>query len=521
VSPTTTVQSVFRPGLALMRSEPRGRSLARLAEDADARVGAESTLVFEGAEQTMAELAATGRRFAAGLAGLGVRRGDRVAVCMANCPEVLATYQAVWRLGAAVTPLLFLLSVDELRHALSDSGATAIVTTPEFLPKVRPAVAGLDVRVVVAGPADGDAVAFADLAAGDEAPPADVDPTELAALLYTGGTTGRSKGVMLSHDALSSAAWAATLAGVEDEYSVSLLPLPLAHAYGILVATMGLHAVRPHRTVLMRWFDPAGWLELAQAERVQTGAVVPTMLRLLTTLPLEEFDLSPLRRLVSGSAPLPAEVHDEWARRVPTVEIVEGYGCSEIAALASTTPTGQVRRGSVGFAAPGIELRVEALGGGDAAPDEDGEVCIRTPGLMTGYWHDPDTTAHAVRDGWFHTGDVGHLDADGYLFIVDRMKDVIIRGGFNVYPRDIEEALIAHPDVAVCAVVGRPDAKQGEEVVAFVQLHPGAATTPDELVAFGREHLSSIKYPREVHVVDTVPLTSVGKLDRKALRALI
>jgi long-chain acyl-CoA synthetase len=327
--------------------------------------------------------------------------------------------------------------------------------------------------------------------------------------------------VMLSHDALSSAAHAAVLAGEDDDYGVSLLPLPLAHAYGLLVATMSLHAVRPNRTVLMRWFDPVAWLRLAQDEKVQVGATVPTMLRLLAAQPLEDYDLSAMRRLVSGSAPLPAEVRDEWQRRLPSVEVVEGYGCSEIAALASTTPTGQARAGSVGRAAPGVQLRIERPDGSDAAPDEDGEICILTPGLMTGYWNDPETTALAVRDGWFHTGDVGHLDADGYLYVVDRMKDIIIRGGFNVYPRDVEEALIRHPDVAVCAVIGRPDEKQGEEIVAFVQLVPGATATPDELVAFGREHLSAVKYPREMHVVETLPLTSIGKLDRKALRARV
>lgn len=501
-----------------MCTEPRGRSLAVLAEEAEARFGPASTLLFEGVTQTSAELGAAARRFASGLASLGVRRGDRVAVCMANCPEVLQTYHAVWRIGAAVTPLLFLLSEDELRHALSDSAAVVVVTSPEFLTKVRAAADGLPVRCVVTGAGTAGAVAFGELAAGAESGLTAVSSTDMAALLYTGGTTGRSKGVVLSHDALSSAAWSATLSGVEDAHDVSLLPLPLAHAYGLLVAVLSVHAVRPNRTVLMRWFDPAGWLALAQDERVQISTVVPTMLRVLTTLPLESYHLERVQRIVSGSAPLPAEVLEEWNRRVPNVEIVEGYGCSETAALAATTPMGRARPGSVGTAAPGTALRIEVGDGSDAQAGVDGEICVRTPSLMTGYWNDPAATAHAVRDGWFHTGDVGHLDSDGYLFVVDRMKDVIIRGGFNVYPRDVEEALIRHPAVAVCAVVGRPDEEHGEEVVAFVQLHEGAQATPAELVRFGREHLSAVKYPREVHVLGQLPLTSVGKLDRKALR---
>ena len=178
-----------------------------------------------------------------------------------------------------------------------------------------------------------------------------------------------------------------------------------------------------------------------------------------------------------------------------------------------------MRPGSVGRAAPGTDIRIERPDGTPAGIDEDGEICVRSPSLMTGYWHDPDATAAALRDGWFHTGDVGHLDADGYLFVVDRIKDVIIRGGFNVYPRDVEEALIRHPAVAVCAVVGRPDPDHGEEVVAFVQLEEGASIAPAELIEYGRAHLSAVKYPREVHIVDRLPLISIGKLNRKALRA--
>jgi long-chain acyl-CoA synthetase len=432
---------------------------------------------------------------------------------MANCVEVLASYHAIWRTGAAVTPLLFLLSEDELRHALSDSGAVVVITTPEFVAKVRAASVGLDLRLVVAGgEPDGAAVSFAELAAGAEAPLVPVDPGAMAALLYTGGTTGRSKGVVLSNDALSYAAWAGVKSGEHDEYTVGLLPLPLAHAFGLLVSTLAMHAVRPSHTVLMRWFDPVGWLQLAQDHHVQHGAVVPTMLRLLAAQPMEDYDLSALRRLVSGSAPLPAEIAEHWARRVPNVEVVEGYGCSETAALATTTPTGTARFGSVGRASTGVEIRIDG-------PDDagNGEICIKTPSLMTRYWRDPAATAAAVRDGWFHTGDVGHLDEDGYLFIVDRLKDVIIRNGFNVYPRDVEEALMRHPDVAVCAVVGRRDEASGEEVVAFVQTVPGSTVTSEQLVEYAREHLSAVKYPREVQLIDALPLTSIGKLDRKAL----
>ncbi|WP_229660480.1 class I adenylate-forming enzyme family protein [Marmoricola endophyticus] len=504
-----------------MLTQPRGSSLGRLAEVSEERFGADSTLLFEGRELTTAQLGERGRRFAAGLASLGVGPGDRVALCMANCPEVLETYRAIWRLGAVMTPLMFLLSADEIRHAVSDSGAKVLVTTPDQLDKVAIATDGLDVRLVVVGDVDRPGVtSYADLASGEEAPLADVDAADMAALLYTGGTTGRSKGVVLSHDALSSAAWNTVNTGLTSGLTVSLLPLPMAHVFGMMVSASALHAVQPQRTVLMRWFDAAEWVRLAEAEKVQSGAVVPTMLRLLLSQPLEEHDLSPLRRLGSGSAPLPPEVREEWARRVPHVEVVEGYGASETAAMATTTYPGRVRPGSVGEASSEVEIRIERLdGSGEAGPDEDGEVLVRHPGLMTGYWQDPEATAAAMTDGFFRTGDVGHLDADGFLFLVDRLKDVVIRSGFNVYPSDVEEALEKHPAVAVAAVVGRPDEAHGEEVVAFVQPRPDATVTPEELIAFGREHLSRAKYPREVHLVDAVPLTSIGKLDRKALRA--
>jgi long-chain acyl-CoA synthetase len=500
-----------------MLTEPTGTPLHVLAEEAWARFGEQSTLVFEGQEHTTAAMGTWARRLGTGLRAAGVGPGDRVIVCMANCPEVLVAYHAIWRIGAVVTPVLFLLSEDELRHVLADSGAVLALTTPEFLPKVAAAAAGLDVRVAVTGPASGAVLSLDELAAGGEAALVPRDPADMAALLYTGGTTGRAKGVVLSHDALSYSAWAITLAGTELQDSVALVPLPLAHAYGLMVSAMSLHAVHPGRVVLMRWFEPAGWLRLVEQERVQTGAVVPTMLRLLLDQPLEEHDLSSLRRLGSGSAPLPREVHAEWARRVPNVEITEGYGCTETGALATCTPPGANRVGSVGPAAPGVELRIE-LPDGSAAPEgTDGEVCVRTPSMMTGYWRSPED--EALRDGWFHTGDIGRLDADGYLYVVDRLKDVILRGGFNVYPRDVEEVFLEHPDVANCAVVGRPDPEHGEEVIAYVQLHPGATVDAAALVAYGRAHLSAVKYPREVHLLDSLPLTSIGKLDRKALRA--
>ncbi len=512
---------------AALPTKPTGLSLQVLADLAWERDAGRSELYYEGVRWTSDQTADRVRRLSGGLRAAGVAPGDRVVVCMANCPEVSVTYHAIWRAGAVATPVLFLLSEDELRHVLTDSGAMLVVTTTEFLAKVVAAASSAPgIRgVVVAGELDNSAdspVPLLDFAALESAEPAglvDRDPDSLAALLYTGGTTGRSKGVMISHNALSASAWAATATSFDPAQRTALLTLPLSHVYGLMVSVMSVHLPEPGVIVLMRWFDPAGWLQLAQHHRVNASPLVPSMLQMLLQQPLEDYDLSALTRLNSGAAPLPRQVIEDFRRRLPAVEIAEGYGCTESAAIIATSPLGQARPGSVGKPAPGVRVRIELEDGTEAPTGEDGEVCVAGPVVMSGYWNAPEETAKALRGGYLHTGDVGRLDADGYLYIVDRIKDLIIRGGYNVYPRDVEDVLVQHPDVVSAAVVGRPDAKYGEEVVAFVQLVAGSEATSEQLVAFARQHLSAVKYPREVRIVDAIPLTSVLKTDRKRLRA--
>jgi long-chain acyl-CoA synthetase len=245
------------------------------------------------------------------------------------------------------------------------------------------------------------------------------------------------------------------------------------------------------------------------------------MLQILLTAPLEDHDLSSLRFVNVGAAPLSPEVVREFERRVPSVEILEGYGCTESGAVVSVNRLGRRVLGSVGRPIPGCQVRVIDEAGRDAAPGEAGEICVRSPGVMLGYWNEPELSAHTLREGWLRTGDLGRLDDEGNLFVVDRIKDLIIRGGFNVYPRDVEDALLEHPAVGMAGVVGRPDERLGEEVVAFVQLDPGKEAVPELLVAFARERLGAHTYPREVRLLPVVPLTPVGKVDRKALRGLL
>jgi long-chain acyl-CoA synthetase len=473
------------------------RNLAHAADETFARLGDYESLWFDGRWIRSGELHERAARLAAWLRDEGLEPGDRVVVLMANCPEVPIAYNAIWRAGAVVTPAIFLLPPAELEHIVGDSGASLVLATPELAGNVPDGV-----RVVTTD----------DLG---EANPVEVvprRPEDPAALLYTGGTTGRSKGVLLSHENLWFAGKSGHEAGHLPEITRGLLALPLSHAYGLLVTVVGLHAEEQGQTALMRWFDPALWLELAQEHRTQITAVVPSMLQLLLAQQLEDYDLSELRYVVSGGAPLPTEVAEELLRRLPQVEIREGYGLTESSAIVTSTPPGGSRLGSVGQAAPGVEIRID----GD---DEVGEICVRSSGVMLGYWGQPEATAEAIEDGWLRTGDLGYLDEDGYLYVVDRKKDLIIRGGFNVFPRDVEEAILEHPAVAGAGVVGRKDAAHGEEVVAFVELAPGAEATADDLVAYGKERIGGYKYPREVHLVGSLPLTPVGKVDRKALRA--
>jgi long-chain acyl-CoA synthetase len=488
--------------------------LAVLAERAVERLGDYESLFFEGRWLTSGEIHQRSARVAAGLRAHGVQPGDRVVVMTMNCPEVFISYRAIWRAGAVVTPVIFLQSGPELRHILTDSGATAAIISPELAPLFNAAAAGLEITTFVVGEN------FAELETGE---PAGIEPRgddDLAALLYTGGTTGRAKGVMLSHRGLWESGRGIELVSRSTAATRSLLPLPLSHAYGLIVVIGGLHSERRLVSVLQRWFDPVGWLTLVAEHRLETSPVVPTMLQLLLAQPHGDYDLSSLQYFGSGGATLPLAIRAA-AEKTFGVTILEGYGCTESSAVISAETLTEHRPGSVGKPLPHAEVAILDPEGNAVPAGEDGEICVRGPGVMRGYWNDPELTAQTVRDGWLHTGDVGRLDEDGFLYVVDRLKDLIIRAGFNVFPRDVEDVLLEHPAVQIAACVGKPDAENGEEVVAVVQLAPGQQVSGAELVEFSRARMAKYKYPREVTVLDAVPLTSVGKINRKAVRDLV
>ncbi|MBT2235371.1 AMP-binding protein [Nonomuraea sp. NEAU-A123] len=485
-------------------------TLGRLAEESWGRFDDFDAVYYEGAWHRGHTLAERARKVCGGLAEAGVRPGDRVVVMMANSPEVGLIYQAIWAAGAVVTPVVFLVGAEELRHILVDSGATAIVTSPELVETVR----ATEVQVPIF-------VDTGELERAAERGPVERDATDLAALMYTGGTTGMAKGVMLSHRGLWQVAKDAYEMSHQEGKNRAIVPVPLSHSYGLILTVAGMHATEPQQTVLMRWFDPKAFLELAAARRTQYGAVVPAMLQMLLAEPLESHPLPDLAFLTCGAAPLGRETLEEFERRMPGVQILEGYGMTETSAVTTFNPPGRRRAGSVGLPLPGYTITIRDSSGDKAEPGDVGEICVSGDSLMLGYWgeHATDPADTTLAEGELRTGDLGCMDDDGYLYVVDRKKDLIIRGGFNVFPRDVEDALNEHPDVVMSGVVGRADPRVGEEVVAFVQLKPGATATADELMSWARDRVGRVKYPREVMFVDSIPVTSVLKLDRKALRS--
>jgi long-chain acyl-CoA synthetase len=494
-----------------------------LSEDHVAAFGDYESVFFEGRWHTTGEGVTRVRGFAAGLQELGVERGDRVVVLLPNCPEVSISYWASWRIGAAVTPVIFLLPPPEIHRILENSEAKVAITSPDLLPSLKVAAEGVSTlkHIVCVGEAEGT-LSFADVEKSGEAEMVECEPDDLAALLYTGGTTGSSKGVMLSHNNLEWTARAAAKASEIVPHEVGMLTLPLSHSFGLHVSILG--ALNPSTGVLLRWFDAHQFIDSIEEHKVERLAVVPAMLQFLLLMPLEERQLSSLKFITSGAAGLPGEVLRSFEERVPSVGILQGYGLTE------TSPTVAVQRpssvadgtrkiGSVGPVIPGVEVRIANDDGESLPPGEVGEITVKGPNVMLGYWRNEEATAEAIKDGFFHTGDVGKVDEEGNLWIVDRKKDLIIRGGFNVFPADVEGIVIKHEAISETALVGRVSEQWGEEPVLFVVLNPGAEVTSDDLLAFCETNLAKYKRPTEVRIVPEIPKTPVGKPDKKVLRA--
>ena len=528
-----------------------------------------NAIIFAGMEITYAELDRLSARFASGLARLGVEKGDRVAVHLPNCPHFAIAYYGLLKAGAVFVPVSPLLSEGEIEFQLRDAGAKVLITLDLLSGAPRAVLANTPVQeLVVASIADcypplGLAVKplrkagteegrdFLDLLRdGDDPPAVEIDPrADLAHLSYTGGTTGSPKGVMLTHFNVvaNSCQFARWFAGGDVTYQdgrlgvrrepgdseeryptglareVSLGVVPWFHAFGT-IGYLNTLVIGCTTMVVFARFDPAEYLQAIGKYRATVMGGAPQLFIALVENPLfQDVDMSGLRLVVSGAAPISPQLLETMREKTAAV-ICEGYGLTEATMGCTETPPfpEDIRLGSVGIPVADTEIRIVDPESGEEAPlGEPGEICVRGPQVMKGYWGRPEETARVLKEGWLHTGDIGRLDPDGYLFIVDRLKDMILYKGYNVYPRELEEVLDGHPLVQQSAVVDKPDPRAGEIPVAFVMLKEGASLTAAELMDFANSRLAAYKKIRELYFVHSLPVNLAGKVLRRELREML
>jgi len=458
------------------------------------------------------------------LAHHGVGRGDTVALASVNIPQFPIVYYGILKAGAAVVPFNVLLKGREIAYHLADSGAKAFFCFAggPGLPLAEEGRAGFDATASCEHFFLIDE-SFGQLLADQPTTfeTVDTEPTDTAVVLYTSGTTGRPKGAELTHaNMVMNALTCHRLFGTVD-HDVHLVTLPLFHSFGQSVQLNSGFAAGA-TLVLMPRFEPNKALALMEREGVTFFAGVPTMYWGLLGADFGQYDLETiagtLRVAVSGGAALPVEILEQ-IHKVYGVQIREGYGLSETSPVATFNHPGRVAKpGSIGQPVWGIEVKLVDADWREVPDGEAGEIAIRGHNVMKGYLGRPEATAAAIRDGWFRTGDIGTRDADGYYFIVDRAKDMIVRGGFNVYPRELEEVIMTHPEVSLVAVVGVPHPSHGEEVKAFVIRKPSSTVTEAELIAWCKQNMAGYKYPRQVEFRETFPMTATGKVLKRELR---
>lgn len=478
-----------------------------------------------------AALAADVARLAGGLRAIGVRRGDRVALLAPNTDRFLVLAYATWTLGAILAPLNCRWSVDELAYALADSGAGTLLLDDAFaalLPALRErSGAAFTIVALGEGGASGDWRYAQLLAHGETAEDVYAGGDAPAVLFYTGGTTGRAKGVLLSHAGLFSTTLASIAIGERAPGAVCLHALPMFHVGGMAVMLQAM--VGQCTQLMLPVFDPATFLATIERERVTEAALVPTMIRRVVDHPaLRTTDLSSLQRLYYGASPIDGTLLEQTIASLPGVGLTQFYGMTETAGIAVALPAwchsaesrALGRHLAAGLPTPSMEVRVVDPAGEDLPAGEVGEVWLRGPGVMLGYWNLPDQTAQVLQQGWMRTGDGGRLDAEGLLHIVDRLKDMIVTGGENVYSTEVENAILSLPGVAQCAVLGVPDADWGERVHAVLVLQPGADADIDEarVIAHCKALIAGYKCPRGVEFRSELPVSGAGKLLKYQLR---
>jgi long-chain acyl-CoA synthetase len=464
---------------------------------------------------TYGELDDRSARIATLLREHGIERGDRVGVMLPNVPEFPIVYYGVLRAGGVVVPMNVLLKRREIDFYLEDSGAKLLLAWHGFVDEARDGAADAGTELLEVEPGSFAAM----LGALDPTPGVvDTDAEDTAVLLYTSGTTGKPKGAALSHRNLDQnseiASRTTLLVGAGD---VVLGALPLFHSFGQTVGMNASMRVGACLTLVPK-FDPGEALATMERDGVTHFYGVPTMYGALLHHPdRERFDVSALRICMTGGASMPIEVLHGFEAAFDT-ELMEGYGLSETSPVACSGHPGQVRKpGSIGTPIEQVEMRIVDADDDEVPQGEVGEIVIRGHNIMKGYWNRPEATAEAMRGGWFHSGDLGRVDEDGYFYVVDRKKDMIIRGGYNVYPREVEELLYEHPAIREAAVLAVPHPEWGEEVGAAVVLEPGEEVAPEEISAWVRERIAAYKYPRLVWFLEELPKGPTGKIVKREI----
>jgi acyl-CoA synthetase (AMP-forming)/AMP-acid ligase II len=486
-------------------------------------LGEKAALIEAASGRTLSyrQLAADVRHVAAGLAARGFARGDVLGMYSPNLPEYAVVFHAVAILGGITTTVNPLCTADELARQLNDCRARLLVTVPSFVDRAFAAATQVPTirEVIVVGEAAG-ATSYADLvSATGEPPDVRIDPAvDLIALPYSSGTTGLPKGVMLTHRNLVANVLQTVASGVSVEQDVGIAVLPFYHIYGMVVV-MGVSLAVGATVVTMPRFELEPFLRVLQDARVTKACLVPPIVLALAKQPIvDNYDLSSLERIVSGAAPMSMALEQACAARLGVV-VSQGYGMTETSPVTHISPAepDRVRAGTVGLTAPNTETRiVDVSTGDDVGPGETGEIWVRGPQVMKGYLDHPQATADMLdADGWLHTGDIGSMDADGYLTIVDRLKELIKYKGLQVAPAELEALLLSHPDVADAAVIPIPDEEAGEVPKAFVVRRTLVAA--DELIAFVAERVAPHKRIRQLRFVDAIPKSASGKILRRVL----
>jgi long-chain acyl-CoA synthetase len=504
-------------------------NLAMLLESSARRTPGKVALILDDIKLRYAEVNGAANKIANGLVNLGVKPGDKVALMLPNTPHFVLCYYAILKVGATVVPMNVLFKRHEVEYHLGDSDSVALIVWEGFLGEAAEGFAqAKSCRNLIVAQAPGSTAALPDGALPLNALMVDTPPTfdtvqtmpdDTAVILYTSGTTGRPKGAELSHFNMFFNAYIGAekvlRTGPEE---VGLAVLPLFHSFGQTCVMNALLYAGGTISLLPR-FEPQKALEVMARDKISYFAGVPTMYFYLLNFPgVSDYDLSALKRCVSGGSAMPVEVMHAFNKK-HNVTILEGYGLSETSPVASFNQLDyEPKPGSIGTPIWGVEMRC-VDGEGREVPNGDlGEITIRGHNVMKGYYKRADATAESIRGGWFYTGDVAYKDDEGFFFIKDRVKDMIIRGGFNVYPREIEEVLYAHPAVAEAAVIGVPDTALGEEIKAVVAMKPGQSAGEQEIIDYCKDRLAAYKYPRSVEIRDTLPKTATGKILKRELK---